>query len=268
MIGAAHLGIIAGATPRSGGGGPWSPSSLTSLVTWHDASDTDTITEASGEVSQWNDKSGNGIHVAQSTAAQKPNTLTSGDWGSRQVLQFDGGDSMLSATNAALPVAAGQALSVFAAYRHSSAPTSVRTTLSIGNGVASGGVRILYANSSKSPCWSVYADNDVGTVASTLTPTIGAAIVTSGGALSMFANGVAAGTGTSSLANSAGTPFLEIGGQVWTALMGQSFLGEIAEVVVCDEALSTDDRQKLEGYLAHKWGISLPSGHPYEGSPP
>ena len=39
----------------------------------------------------------------------------------------------------------------------------------------------------------------------------------------------------------------------------------ISEVIIL-EAVSTDDRQKCEGYIAHKWGQTalLPSGHPYK----
>lgn len=49
--------------------------------------------------------------------------------------------------------------------------------------------------------------------------------------------------------------------------------GEIAEVIYCsgqDWASSTSDRDKIEGYLAWKWGLEgdLPTGHPYKTSPP
>jgi hypothetical protein len=43
---------------------------------WLDASDTSTITESGGSVSQWNDKSGNGRNVVQSTGANQPTTGT------------------------------------------------------------------------------------------------------------------------------------------------------------------------------------------------
>lgn len=45
---------------------------------------------------------------------------------------------------------------------------------------------------------------------------------------------------------------------------------DVAEVVVCAEALSTTNRQKLEGYLAHRWGLAsvLATGHPYKAAPP
>ena len=49
----------------------------------------------------------------------------------------------------------------------------------------------------------------------------------------------------------------------------QFFHGAINEVVVAETSSATD-RQKLEGYLAHKWGTtsSLPANHPYKTSAP
>ena len=42
--------------------------------------------------------------------------------------------------------------------------------------------------------------------------------------------------------------------------------GAIAELIVTPSVLSVSDRQKIEGYLAHKWGLTanLPSDHPYK----
>lgn len=46
--------------------------------------------------------------------------------------------------------------------------------------------------------------------------------------------------------------------------------GDIAEIIIYDRALSTEDQQKIEGYLAHKYGLEneLPEGHPYKDFPP
>ncbi len=51
---------------------------------------------------------------------------------------------------------------------------------------------------------------------------------------------------------------------------GDYYQGMIYEVLVFNPGLSLDRRQKIEGYLAHKWGVSgsLDAGHPYKGSPP
>lgn len=45
------------------------------------------------------------------------------------------------------------------------------------------------------------------------------------------------------------------------------FEGGIAEVVIYDRTLSDDEREKIEGYLAHKYGLTLPAAHPYFSEP-
>ena len=48
------------------------------------------------------------------------------------------------------------------------------------------------------------------------------------------------------------------------------YSGKTAEVLFCGDALTDADRQRLEGYLAHKYGktADLPAGHPYRNAPP
>jgi hypothetical protein len=45
--------------------------------------------------------------------------------------------------------------------------------------------------------------------------------------------------------------------------------GPVNEVLIFSQAISTTQRQQVEGYLAWKWGLqgSLPSNHPYKTSP-
>ncbi len=54
---------------------PFSPLDLSPSL-WLDASDSSTITQSSGAVSQWNDKSGNGRDVSQATGSRQPVTGT------------------------------------------------------------------------------------------------------------------------------------------------------------------------------------------------
>lgn len=51
---------------------------------------------------------------------------------------------------------------------------------------------------------------------------------------------------------------------------GNSFDGKIAEVIVYNGVISLADRQRVEGYLAHKWGLTanLPADHPYKNIAP
>lgn len=51
---------------------------------------------------------------------------------------------------------------------------------------------------------------------------------------------------------------------------GEVWIGFIGEVVLYNTALTTAQRQQVEGYLAWKWGLqgSLPADHPYKNAPP
>jgi hypothetical protein len=98
----------------------------------------------------------------------------------------------------------------------------------------------------------------------------------SAGALDQFVNGSAGGTGTfPSSGNSSDTDSatLIIGGTSTddgVTLNSNQMLGFVGEVVYTNTALSTADRERLEGYFAWKWGIeaSLPTGHPFRNTPP
>lgn len=56
----------------------------------------------------------------------------------------------------------------------------------------------------------------------------------------------------------------------YSGVYGEYFTGDIGEVLILSTALSSTNRQKLEGYLAWKWGIqgNLPAGHPYKSAAP
>jgi hypothetical protein len=53
--------------------------------------------------------------------------------------------------------------------------------------------------------------------------------------------------------------------------ISSGFSGTLSEFMVINAApLSNANRERLEGYMAHKWGASgnLPGGHTYELHPP
>lgn len=73
----------------------FSPALLTGLALLLNAADASTITlDGSNNVSQWNDKSGNGRNVLQANDSQRPGYLSSGING-KPVLNFDGTDDFL-----------------------------------------------------------------------------------------------------------------------------------------------------------------------------
>jgi len=66
----------------------WTPADI-STAAWYDASDSDTITEAGGSVSQWDDKSGNGLDLTQGTGSDQPDRITDGIHFSGSTHQLD-----------------------------------------------------------------------------------------------------------------------------------------------------------------------------------
>jgi hypothetical protein len=64
------------------------PTSIANLLIWYDASDANTITQSGGFASQWNDKSGNGNHAKQTTAAIRP-VLTANGQNGLNVMHFN-----------------------------------------------------------------------------------------------------------------------------------------------------------------------------------
>ena len=86
---------------KPSGNGAFSPSDIPGLLWWFDASDTGTITEALGVVSQWDDKAGSN-DVSQGTEANRPTTSTIN--GNASIL-FDGSNDVLfnNSVNLATP---------------------------------------------------------------------------------------------------------------------------------------------------------------------
>jgi len=80
--------------------------------------------------------------------------------------------------------------------------------------------------------------------------------------------------GPTNFAFNDGTPVWDDTGTfIYIGLMrdtGTRFTGQISEILAYNSVLSTPDRQKVEGYLAWKWGLqaNLPANHPYKSATP
>jgi len=72
------IGVGYGPGGSSGGGAPpaFAPTDIADIILWYDASDTSSLTQIAGSVSQMNDKSGSGFHATQGTALNQPITGT------------------------------------------------------------------------------------------------------------------------------------------------------------------------------------------------
>jgi hypothetical protein len=87
------------------------------------------------------------------------------------------------------------------------------------------------------------------------------------GSVNFHRNGIADGTPTGGVTSDIDNDgVLAIGNH---ATNDQSISGSIGEfIIIKHTATGASIREKIEGYLANKWGIDLPSGHTYETDPP
>jgi hypothetical protein len=252
----------AGTGPR---GGATVPASL-GASWWLDAADAVTRTVSGTAVSEWRDKSGNGRHATQGTATAQPTVAATAMQG-LDVVRFDGSDRLQTAAFSAVP-AGNSDVSLVTVHRVL-ASSGYGTV--IGN-YPSGNLQMMYGFGVApyvNP-WGLWLNTQVPSTSSPSAAVTGRTYLTgavrAGGQITMF-------TGASQTNVVSNTQ--SVGGATPWSLGANTAGGEfgtldIAETIVVPSALSTVDRQRLEGYLAHKWGLTadLPTGHPYRSAPP
>ena len=226
------------------------PTDISNLALWLDAADTSTISESFNLVSQWNDKSGNNYHaVAQS--GEEPTTGADNING-KNVLTWGQYKKM----NRSTPTNANwQDVYIVSQYTGGSTFTDVPTIMSgvtsanSDNGIAGG------ANSGNGLWINIWTDNFY------LNGTTNDGSNVVGTMSSPFLVSFSKNTATSITGYQIGAD-RHINGRGWK--------GVFAEVIAFNAKLSTADREKVEGYLYHKWGLTnnLPSSHPFKSAPP
>lgn len=239
---------------------PWTPTEVMgSLSHWFDAADASTVVLTSGAVSQWSDKTPNARHAVQATTTLQP-AYSSGFNGAAVSLSFSS-DTLW----AAMPQLS--AFGIFIAFQRTSGSGQLFDIRNSPDGVA---VIDDAANSGYGSRLRNTANQLVTGVLSTQTT---AATVSSwlfdatAGTLQQFLNGTALSatvrTGTYTMNR------LSLGGNGISAGT-QTFTGRVAEVIVTSSTPTTDLRQRIEGYLAWKWGTvaDLPTTHPWKYQPP
>jgi hypothetical protein len=212
----------------------WTPANLGNLSLWLDAADGSTLTLNGSTVSQWRDRSGNNRNWSQPNAGTQPG-YAGASLNGRPTLTFNGSQWF----DGTITYLAGDMFAV----------TSANGPLSY--------MGLHTSNASE-------------------------LILTVGGTELFNTTGTEYVNGTETRSITFGQPFIwgvtginrnqpRTLGQEHNAMgTTRAWRGSAAELVVTSSALSTLDRQKLEGYLAHKWGLqaSLPADHPFKAAPP
>ncbi len=252
--------------------GSWTPASLgSSLTGWFDASDTSTMTkDGSGYISQWNDKSGNGYNAIQMTAANQPRYLNGTvNFGGTAA---GGQDYMLSSMTANNFTQNSNKVSMFAVTQYDMATTTSYAQVA-GFRDANAAFTDIALNTNHSTIgyafdWQASATTNMSTYSDAKGKNTIIGAVTLGTSHLLSQNGTVLNY-TTALSNAVSSAsVLQIGADVATGL-NRYMGGTISDLVLLKSALSTADRQKLEGYLAWKWfgggtANNLPNDHPYK----
>lgn len=222
---------------------PWSPSEI-STVAWWDASDASTIQHTSNAVSQWNDKSGNNNHAIQSTSANKPTVTSSG-------IQFDGSNDGFNLTN---DISEANLNIFFVLQGHGYVIANDGSGRILFYDAGSG--RKLWVNVAGNT--SVFIQQSVSGYSDSSTQIHEFSL--NSGTYTVRVNGVEA----LSKGGVTGNMKLDRIGLKWSSTTNAPpWTGKMMEILAVP---TTTDRVKIEGYLAHKWGLegSLDNAHPYK----
>lgn len=262
MISPAIHGVVANVNTSESEPAPlWTPADITTRA-WLDADDASTLTLSGSNVSQWRDKSGGGRHFNQGTNADRPSSEHS--LNGRNVLRFNSKRMDGSAASQYFTTTNFW----FALVARVVSVTSNNGNWFFNQGFAggAGGAVGLYCRSSGIIGIGAGSGSQVASVSHT--NFIGNWIIVVGG------------SNTSSLRIALNGGSLIIGSTVTTSALGTAMqIGAVyerlpdsylAEMCLGNVALSSDIKSLMEGYLAHKWGLSsqLPNDHPYKAIAP
>ena len=236
----------------------WNPSMIQTAL-WLDAADASTVTLNGSTVSQWRDKSGNSRHASQATPASQPTYAATG-FNSKPTIQFDGVNDQLDLVQFAQAsnqhiFAVVDTTNLGTGYRNFLNRSGDFTTPALYFGGTADYRPMVYWNGVDRATWSTGVQRKAIICWSFATSPSASALMQVDGQTAVTQTFIA-----SNLANWSSINF---------ATVQQSDV-DISELIVTPTTPSTLDRQKLEGYLAHKWGLTanLPAGHPYKNYGP
>jgi hypothetical protein len=244
------------AIAQTGPGGVGKTDGSSSLRLWLDASDVSTKTLNVTNVTQWNDKSGNGYNASQATASQQPANNGTGI-NSRQTITFDGTNDRFDLPNAS--VLANNAPFSFFALVKPSIVAAEHTIFSAGtnaNYIHLGIVGTIFFYDQSST--TIVATGGLTTLSSG-TAYIYYAQATS--SVSLYLNGTIDIPDDPITTAAIPNDERSIGGPTSGFT---PWAGDIAEVVVYNVALNSAERTIVGSYLAAKWGTTF-SGSKYTG---
>jgi len=238
---------------------PFGPLDIPGCALWLDAADQSSMTFSSGNsVNLWRDKSGNNNNASQSTTANQPSTYTSAN--GLTGMNFSLSNYFRGSFSSPIT---GNKLSAFVILNMNSSTYNYGRALSlstlINNDFISGaGGTNISRNSSNVSLWQEAFGNGAATVGPFSIDTSTTYLVDSmfdGTTHTGYLNGTS--VGSAAISSNFSIYLFGIGFQAYQLVSSSSdyWVGYINEVIVYSDALSTTQRQQIEGYLAAKWGL-------------
>jgi hypothetical protein len=267
----------------------WTPALLPALQSWFDAQDSDTITlDGSSRLDAWVDKGPAGITLGNTTPTERPNE---GAINGHNAINFDG-SQWLEPDSHPISLNESKALTIYIVFEVddntiSNRPLSLtydnRELFDYYNFSMSRNAGVLdvsWGRGTNTASFSFTRFRTEGWDTDALTPYLYGVSITTAGAVARHDGAAQALTDRSSgtmtvsnfLADAGSTP--DVGVQLGcynnAGAISQEMDGRIGEIIICNADESLFDKQRIEGYLAHKWDLEgdLPSDHPFKAAPP
>ena len=241
----------------------WTPAQISTSI-WLDAADASTITSSSNLVSQWDDKSGNNNHLAQATASLQPlYNVNQVEFAVNENLFKNSVANMLNSSGTTSlfivhdiidpTTSSGNFTTILRNSSTEADPTKRRPFMIYGKV----GDTLGISNSSSSSPNITTASTKTGrsVISYTQSPT----------QATVFLDG----TQQAQINN---TPNTSTTSELFTLVNAADTNNTMvfSEVILVNDLVTLEVRQKIEGYLAWKWDLtaSLPADHPYKTKAP
>lgn len=245
------------------------PTNIAPCSLWLDGADplNNGAPPASGGLSTWFDRSGNGNNLAQGSTSLQPSYSPT-----NQSCTFDGtADYMYSTISPQLTVANGFTIFVVSTQSGLTGDAYQRL-LSVNedlypDGILWGGLNgNLTIDNGAAGVWNNGASAISPTVSALQKLVVGCTFATGG--MIPYVSGTQYTTRTATPSQPINQLYL--GCAYYSATPRQYWPGQVFEIIYFASVLSSTQRQVIEGYLSWKWSLqaNLPSNHPYKSNPP
>jgi hypothetical protein len=253
----------------------FSPQNIPGLTIWLDAADSNAVTQSGGAVSYWRDKSPNGLDMSQNTVAAQP-TYESNVQNGRPAIRFTTTQNIQTTSNVTLPPDQTWFVSFnviasnsFFFFEHGTPIQTVQGSylLSANNGLfgvnRGSPIRTIYDVSAGSAGQNTIISFNTWYIASLVNSNLSGVASND---IYWSLNGAARATEFYSGANPVYSATATATNKLYLNFRsgGSNYVGEL---LIYNRALTRAEVRLTERYLAQKWGITLPTAHPYFSIP-